>query len=113
MLIRFLAAVAVAALFLSTLSIVRVLDEADQREQDRVTADLASCERGNENRAIYRDLAHAQRAYVDEILDRASANSPAEERAAFESLLVEPRAAIMAAISKIEDVDCARVIPGA
>ena len=113
MLIRFLTAIAVASLLLSTLAVVRVVDEAEQREQDRIASDLMSCERGNDNRTIYRELAIAQRDYVDAILTQASANSPAAERAEFEALLVEPRRDIANAIAQIVDVDCAVVVPGA
>ena len=113
MFLRCLTAIAVAALVLATVSFVRVVDEAEQREQDRIAGDVSSCERGNANRKIYRELAAAQVSYVDQILERASANSPAAEREAFAALLVEPRAAIAAAIAAIEDVDCALVVPGA
>lgn len=87
----------------------------DEREAERIASDLASCERGNDNKAVNRRLAEAQRDYVDQTVDVVGdfAELDPAEVETLDALLAPARSAITEAITAIVDVDCLAVVPGA
>ena len=101
---------AVVSLLLSTYSVVQYAQAQSQRETDRVTADVASCERGNVLRAQVAALGAANNELITGILDVVLVTDAGLTiRADLEPLLDEYRSVI----ASIVLVDCQALTPGA
>lgn len=104
----------IAATVLGVANAVAIGNEADEREEDRIGADLAGCTRGNELRSDVIAVAQAGENLTREaaaaILDELGADPDELERAlrAMAPAMAEHRAVV----DDIELVDCQAVTPG-
>lgn len=107
--------VGVLSTVLSIVALVRQGDAAEQREAERIAADLAACERGNELRGQMVALGEASELLVVDVLDAVLevVGVDGERRAVIDEAL-EP--ALTRHAERVDDidetVDCAAVTPG-
>lgn len=111
-LIPVLSIVAVASLMLSTFAVVAYIRGQDQREKDRVAADLASCELGNELIGQVVDVANATETMVDSIIDTLAERADPERRKAIDDALAPSFETYDEAVEKITTNDCDSLIEG-
>lgn len=102
----------VIALGLSIINAIALSAESDVRENERIAADLTSCERGNKIRQQVADIAGANRDLIDGIIDVVLADRP-ERHAELEADLAPVFERYGATVAGIDLVDCADVTPGA
>lgn len=107
-----LSIIAVASLMLSTYAVVGYIRGQDQREKDRVAADLASCELGNELIGQVVDVANATESMVDSIIDTLVERADPERREAIAEALAPSFEAYDEAVAEIETNDCDALIKG-
>jgi hypothetical protein len=105
-----LSIIAVVALFGAVLSFIRDSEQDSQREKDRISFDLASCERANDNREHQRDVAEAGANLDREIIELLTQVRDEAYRKAIFDLLAPAFAHYQEAIDKIENIDCPKVV---
>lgn len=99
----------VGALVMSVINAVGLEKESDQRQMERIAADVQACERGNTLRQQVVDLAEATEVMVSGILDDVFDNPRSPTRATLQSRIE----AFEAIASTIKLTDCASAVPGA
>lgn len=106
-------AIGMIALGLSVQNAIALGNEADQREAVRIEADILGCERGNVLRHQVIDLAEANEALVQGVLDVVfSAISNADTVDRLRDGLAPVFAEHHTAITAIELTDCPASVPG-
>ena len=105
-----LSLVAVLALFGTVLLFIRDAEQNRQREQDRIAFDRGSCERGNLNRRINRDIAMAGARLDQRIIELLVSRSPRVNQEEINRLLAPAFEEYQEAVDKIELVDCAGLL---
>ena len=94
----------VLSLFGAVLGIIRYGELEKQRNDDRIAFDAGSCERGNENRKLYKDIAFASANLDREILDLLISND--ETQAVIDERLAPAFNRYEALVNQIKQVDC-------
>lgn len=114
-LLRAFAFVAIVSLGLSTGAVISVVRVAEQREQDRVTAGIEACERGNDFRADAVALGRANARLVRDVVEARNAISDlnTDQLTELNVLLEAGFANQSAAVDQIVQIDCRSVVPGA
>jgi hypothetical protein len=109
-----LSVIAVAALCLSTYSVVRLALDAKTREDLRVEADVEGCERGNVLRSQTAGIGRAGGLLVDGVVDEVAefAQLDAGEKDELDERLAHLFAEYSAEVEAIETVNCRAVTPG-
>lgn len=101
--------IGVGALVMSVINAFGLEAESDQRQMERVAADVQACERGNVFRKQVIDLAEATEVMVSGILDDVFDNPLSPTRATLQSRIE----AFEAIASTIQLTDCVSAVPGA
>lgn len=110
--------IGMGSLVLSIQNAFQISEEGDQREQERIEADLGACERGNLLRQAIISIGHASGDLDESILDRVfnTTNASPERAAAIDAL----RADLQHLVDQFRDevaevtlIDCKSVVPGA
>lgn len=101
--------IGVVALGLSVANAIAISDAADEREAERVAADVTACERGNQLRHQLVGIAEAQQQLIVNILETAYEDQDIdpEERFGFAFAAYAER------LAQVELVDCVEDTPGA
>lgn len=98
----------VLSLFGAVLGIIRYGELEKQRNDDRIAFDAGSCERGNENRKLYKDIAFASANLDREILDLLISND--ETQARIDERLAPAFNRYEALVNQIKQVDCEQLL---
>lgn len=87
--------------------------QADAREDDRVAADIASCERGNLARENIRKMGEANEALIRDILDSVFSGAQDKDAAAALLATLEPLFTdYEKVVAEFQPVDCQALVPG-
>lgn len=111
--LKVLAPLTVIALAAAAFAVFGVLANDAQREQDRVSSDMASCTRGNLLRSQVRDIGAADQAMIQNILDVVLPANRDQRAADMRSQLEPILAEHERAVAQIKLVDCQELVPGA
>lgn len=94
----------VFSLFGAVLGIIRYGELEKQRNEDRIEFDAGSCQRGNDNRKLNKEIAMAGAELDREILDLLITNE--ETQARIDERLAPAFAKYEALVNEIKQVDC-------
>ncbi len=112
---RVLSVAAVVSFAMASFAVAGVLQQNDRIENDRIEAGIQGCARGNDLRRQIVELGEADAALVDDAFDglAAYAGLSTVERERVDAALAPAFDRQAAAVARINQVNCARVVPGA
>lgn len=102
--------IGIGATVLSVANAFAISNESNQREQERLAADIAGCERGNIVRADQRELGYGVLAMVDGILTSMLERVDVTTATSLRSELTPTFDRFARIIESIEPVDCRAVV---